>query len=202
MWFQQSIIDIHQEAQISLLGSSHTIETSTKEDHSPRQVIGTRMPCHETQVIFLHALLNSKERMSSAWVPAVLSWLMILAFLLPLFRCTQKQTQAVNYPHHGKDGKKTDYQWMASAILTMILGRENLADLVGRLWATCGGQYVDESQPNHPGAAGAAENRQRAPDGPPRKIAIGRISNRKQVFTPVLRWPLRSTQNWEHHLLV
>ena len=31
---------------------------------------------------------------------------MILAFLLPLFRCTQKQTQAVNYPHHGKDGKK------------------------------------------------------------------------------------------------
>ena len=83
--------------------------------------------------------------------------------------------------------KKTDYQWMASAILTMILGRENLADLVGRLWATCGGQYVDESQPNHPGAAGAAENRQRAPDGPPRKIAIGRISNRKQVFTPVLR---------------
>ena len=98
--------------------------------------------------------------------------------------------------------EKSDYQWMASAILTMILGRENLADLVGRLWATCGGQYVDESQPNHPGAAGAAENRQRAPDGPPRKIATGRISNRKQVCTPVLRWPLRSTQNWEHHLLV
>lgn len=30
---------------------------------------------------------------------------MILAFLLPLCRCTPKQTQAVNYPHHGKDGR-------------------------------------------------------------------------------------------------
>ena len=97
--------------------------------------------------VFLgRVLVNSKERTTSAWVPAVLSWLMILASLIRLFRCIQ-DTQAVNYPHPMTKMEKSDYQRMASIILTLILGRESLADLVERLWAICSRKRKGHQRP-------------------------------------------------------
>lgn len=36
--------------------------------------------------------------------------------------------------------EKSDHQWMASTILTLILGRESIPGLIERLCALCGGR--------------------------------------------------------------